>query len=110
MVTTTADFGRYVGALWAGAIVSAPDLQQLTRWTASASFPPGGRLRYDRYGLGLGSITIEGVELLGHTGFIGAFAFWAPEYDAVFVGTDNDSEVDRWPLVAALCGELSDAG
>jgi hypothetical protein len=46
------------------------------------------------------------VELLGHTGFVGAFAFHAPEYDAVLVGTHNASYVDRWPLVAALCREL----
>ncbi len=110
LVTTTADLGRYVGALWSRQILSATDLNELTRWTPAASFPPGGALRYDRYGLGLGAITIEGVELLGHTGFIGAFAFHAPRYDAVLVGTDNDSEVDRWPLVAALCRELSDAG
>ena len=40
------------------------------------------------------------MELLGHTGFVGAFAFHAPEYDAVLVGTHNASHVDRWPLVA----------
>ena len=40
----------------------------------------------------------EGVELLGHTGFIGAFAFYAPEYEAVLVGTHNESEVE--PLAA----------
>jgi hypothetical protein len=49
---------------------------------------------------------VEGVELLGHTGFIGALAFHAPEYDAVVVGTHNASHVDRWPLVVALCLEL----
>jgi hypothetical protein len=49
---------------------------------------------------------VEEVELLGHTGFIGAFAFYAPEYDAVLVGTHSASQVDRWPLVAALCREL----
>jgi hypothetical protein len=57
---------------------------------------------------GHGSITVEGVDLLGHTGFIGAFAFYAPEYDAVLVGTHNASHVDRWPLVAALCEQLRD--
>jgi hypothetical protein len=45
---------------------------------------------------------------LGHTGFIGAFAFYAPAYDGVLVGTHNASDVDRWPLVAALCRELRD--
>jgi len=63
-------------------------------------------LRYERYGVGMGSNVVEGVELLGHTGFIGAFAFYAPECDAVLVGTHNASHVDRWPLVAALCREL----
>jgi hypothetical protein len=63
-------------------------------------------VRYERYGLGVGYNTVEGVELLGHTGFIGAFAFHAPEYDAVLVGTHNASQVDRWPLVAAICRAL----
>ena len=69
----------------------------------------GHALRYQRYGLGMGANTVEGVELLGHTGFIGAFAFHAPGYDAVLAGTHNDSQVDRWPLVAALCRELRQA-
>ena len=55
------------------------------------------------------TITVAGVELLGHTGFIGAFAFHAPDRDAVLVGTHNDSDVDRWPLLTALCRELPDA-
>ena len=84
-------------------------LDELTRWTPAASFPPGHALRYERYGLGMGTNTVEGVELLGHTGFIGAFAFHAPEYDAVLAGTHNASHVDRWPLVAALCRELREA-
>jgi hypothetical protein len=73
------------------------------------SFPPGHVLRYERYGLGMGTNTVEGVEMVGHTGFIGAFAFDAPGYDAVLAGTHNDSQVDRWPLVAALCQELREA-
>ena len=76
------------------------------QWTPGASFPPESGLRYDRYGVGMGLNVVEGVELLGHTGFIGAFAFHAPDYDAVLVGTHNDSRIDRWPLVAALCREL----
>jgi hypothetical protein len=56
--------------------------------------------------MGMGLNVEEGVELLGHTGFVGAFAFYAPDYDAVLVGTHNASHVDRWPLVAALCREL----
>jgi hypothetical protein len=66
-------------------------------------------VRYDRYGLGMGAITVGGVQLLGHTGFIGAFAFHAPDGDAVLVGTHTDSDVDRWPLVTALCRELGAA-
>jgi hypothetical protein len=58
---------------------------------------------------GHGANAVEGIELLGHTGFIGAFAFHAPGYDAVLAGTHNASEVDRWPLVAALCRELRQA-
>ena len=109
LVTTAPDLVRFVRGLWSGQILDAGALSELTRWTPGASFPPGHRLRYDRYGLGIGSITVDGVELVGHTGFIGAFAFHANAYDAVLVGTHNASEVDRWPLVAAICRELRDA-
>ena len=106
LVTTTADLARFVRALWSERILGARALGELTRWTPGASFPPGHRLRYQHYGLGMGTNTVEGVELIGHTGFIGAFAFHAPRYDAALTGTHNASQVDRWPLVAALCREL----
>ncbi len=96
-------------ALWSGLILDSAGLEQLTAWTAGASFPPGHAVRYDDYGLGIGRVVVEGVELVGHTGFIGAFAFHAPEQDAVLVGTHNQSQVDRWPLVGALCRELRKA-
>ncbi|HYY21833.1 MAG TPA: serine hydrolase domain-containing protein, partial [Thermoleophilaceae bacterium] len=106
LVTTAPDLARFVRGLWSERLVDARGLEELTRWTPGASFPPGHALRYERYGLGTGRNVVEGVELLGHTGFIGAFAFHAPEYDAVLVGTHSASEIDRWPLVAALCREL----
>jgi D-alanyl-D-alanine carboxypeptidase len=109
LVTTASDLTRFVRALWSERIVDSRALDELTRWTPAASFPPGHALRYERYGLGMGTNMVEGVELLGHTGFIGAFAFHAPEYDAVLAGTHNASQVDRWPLVAALCRELREA-
>ena len=109
LVTTAPDLAGFVRGLWSEEILDSDGLEQLTRWTAGASFPAGHALRYDDYGLGLGRIVVEDVELLGHTGFIGAFAFYAPEHDAVMVGTHNQSQVDRWPLVAALCRELRNA-
>ena len=110
LVTTAPDLARFVRGLWAERIVDAGGLEDLTRWTPGASFPPETGLRYDRYGLGMGCNVVDGVQLLGHTGFIGAFAFHAPKYDAVLVGTHNASHVDRWPLVGALCRELRAAG
>lgn len=104
--TTAPDLARFVCGFWCGRIVTSGALGEMTQWTPGASFPPGHALRYDRYGLGVGRITVEDVALQGHTGFIGAFAFHAPEYDAVIAGTHNASEVDRRPLVAALCREL----
>ena len=106
LVTTAPSLARFVRGLWSQRILDAQGLEQLTRWTPGASFPPESGVRYDRYGVGMGLNVVEGVELLGHTGFIGAFAFHAPDYDAVLVGTHNDSGIDRWPLVAALCREL----
>jgi D-alanyl-D-alanine carboxypeptidase len=110
LVTTARDLAGYVRGLWSARIIDSRGLDELTRWTPGASFPPDSGLRYERYGLGMGSNTIEGIELLGHTGFIGAFAFYAPECDAVLVGTHNASHVDRWPLVAALCREFRELG
>jgi CubicO group peptidase (beta-lactamase class C family) len=105
LVTTAPNLARYVRALWSGQILDSSGLDELTRWTPAASFPPGHTLRYERYGLGMGANTVDGVELLGHTGFIGAFAFHAPACNAVLVGSHNASHVDRWPLVTALCRE-----
>ena len=109
LVTTAPDLTRFVRALWSERIIGSRALGELTRWTPAASFPAGHALRYERYGLGMGTNPVEGVELLGHTGFTGAFAFYAPGYDAVLAGTQNASQVDRWPLVAALCRELREA-
>jgi D-alanyl-D-alanine carboxypeptidase len=106
LVTTAPDLASYVRALWSGQILDSSGLDELTRWTPGASFPPGHALRYERYGMGMGKNTVDGVELLEHTGFIGAFAFYAPDFDGVLVGTHNASNVDRWPLVTALCQEL----
>ena len=82
-MTTAPDLARFVRGLWSEQILDAGGLEELTRWTPGASFPPGHALRYERYGLGMGLNVVEGVELLGHTGFVGAFAFHAPEHDAV---------------------------
>lgn len=71
LVTTAPDLVRFVRALWSERIVGSRVLGEMTRWTPGASFPPGYALRYESYGLGMGSITVEGAELLGHTGFIG---------------------------------------
>jgi D-alanyl-D-alanine carboxypeptidase len=106
LVTTAPDLARFVRGLWSRLILASDGLEQLTRWTAGASFPPGHAVRYDDYGLGIGRVVVEGVELVGHTGFIGAFAFHAPEQHAVLIGTHSQSQVDRWPLVGALCREL----
>jgi CubicO group peptidase (beta-lactamase class C family) len=100
LVTMRPTSPRFLRALWSGRIVDSRGLEQLTRWTPGVSFPSGHAVRYDRYGLGVGAIAVVGVELIGHTGFIGAFAFHAPDYNAVLVGTHNASRVDRWPLVA----------
>jgi D-alanyl-D-alanine carboxypeptidase len=106
LVSTVADLARFVRGLWSERIIDAGGLVEMTRWTTGASFAPESGLRYERYGMGMGLNVVEGVELLGHTGFVGAFAFYARDYDAVLVGTHNASHVDRWPLVAALCREL----
>ena len=51
LVTTAPDLAWFVRGLWSGRVVSPSGLQEMTRWTPGASFPPGHTLRYDRYGL-----------------------------------------------------------
>ena len=77
LVTTAPELTRFVQALWSERLIDSDALNELTRWTPGASFPPRHMLRYERYGLGMGCIVVE-IELLGHTGFIGAFAFAPP--------------------------------
>jgi D-alanyl-D-alanine carboxypeptidase len=106
LVSTTGDLSRFLSILWSGDLIDSTAIEELTQWTPGASFPPGHALRYDRYGLGLGSITIDTIELVGHTGYVGAFAFYEPESGATLTGTHNASGVSRWPLVEALCFRL----
>lgn len=106
LVSTTADLAAFVRGLWSGRLAGAGAVRELTRWTPGARFPPGHAVRYDDYGLGIGRLRLEGTELVGHTGYYGAFAFHAPERDAILVGTHNDARVSRWPLVGALCDAL----
>jgi hypothetical protein len=67
---------------------------------------PGHALRYERYGLGLGRNVEEGSGAAGPHRFHRGLRVLRAAYDAVLVGTHNASQVDRWPLVAALCREL----
>jgi CubicO group peptidase (beta-lactamase class C family) len=55
LVTTAPDLARFVRALWSERIIGSRALGELTRWTPAASFPPGHALRYERYGLGMGT-------------------------------------------------------
>jgi D-alanyl-D-alanine carboxypeptidase len=68
LVTSAPDLARFVHGLWSERIVDACSLGELTRWTPGAWFPPGHAVRYERYGLGVGDNTVEGVKVLGHTG------------------------------------------
>jgi CubicO group peptidase (beta-lactamase class C family) len=52
LVTTTPDLTRFVRALWSERTIGSRALDELTRWTPAASFPPGHALRYERYGWG----------------------------------------------------------
>src|SRR5689334_16942126 len=70
LVTTAPDLARWVRGLWSNQVIDAEGLDELTRWTPGARFAPESGLRYDRYGLGMGRNVVEGIELLGHTGFI----------------------------------------
>jgi hypothetical protein len=59
-------------ALHVSTVIDSSGLDEPTRWTTGASFPPGHMLGYERYGLGLGANTVDRVDLHGQTGFIGA--------------------------------------
>jgi D-alanyl-D-alanine carboxypeptidase len=107
LVTTTADLVDFVRGLWAGRLVGRESIAAMTAWNPAARFDPDGGPQYERYGLGLGSNTVRGVELVGHTGFWGTFAYWAPAHEAALAGTVNASRADRMVLVEAACLALA---
>lgn len=107
LVTTTRDLAAFVRGLWSDRLIAPGSRDQMTGWNRAARFPPGAPPQYERYGLGVGSNTVEGVELIGHTGIWGAFAYWAPAHRAALVGTVSSSRADRAPLVRAACRVLA---
>jgi D-alanyl-D-alanine carboxypeptidase len=106
LVTTSSDLAAFVRGLWSGRLLARESLDTMTSWNRRARFPPDGTPQYEHYGLGIGSNTVAGVELIGHTGFWGSFAYWAPAHAAALTGTVNSSGADRAPLVEAACRAL----
>jgi D-alanyl-D-alanine carboxypeptidase len=102
LVSTAADLAAFVRALTQGQLVSTGAWSEMTRWR------PGPAGYYDDYGLGLGRYRFPAAQVIGHHGVWGAFAFWAPELDAVITGTINTGRVDRRPLLGAVVRALTD--
>jgi D-alanyl-D-alanine carboxypeptidase len=102
LVSTAADLAAFLRALSRGQLVSTGAWSEMTRWR------PGPAGYYDDYGLGLGRYRFPAAQLVGHHGVWGAFAFWAPQLDAVITGTVNTGRVDRRPLLGAVVRALTD--
>ena len=99
---TAADLAAFLRALTRGQLVSTGAWSEMTRWR------PGPAGYYDDYGLGLGRYRFPTVQVVGHHGTWGAFAFWSPELDAFITGTINTGKVDRRPLLGAVVRALID--
>jgi len=102
LVSTAADLAAFLRALTRGQLLSTRAWSEMTRWQ------PGPEGYYDHYGLGLGRYQFPTVQLVGHHGVWGAFAFWSPELDAIITGTVNTGRVDRRPLLGAVVRALTD--
>lgn len=101
LISTSADLARFFRGLLTGRLLGPARLAAMTSWSPTVTWRPGGPVRYDRYGLGLGGVDIGGAELLGHTGFLGAFAYYAPALDTTFAGTWNRVNPNRRPWLEA---------
>jgi D-alanyl-D-alanine carboxypeptidase len=101
LVSTAADLAAFLRALTRGRLLSPRSGREMTRWQ------PGPEGYYDEYGLGLGRHHYPPAHQVGHHGVWGAFAFWAPELDAIITGTVNAGRVDRRPLFAAIVQALT---
>ena len=111
LVTTAPDLARFVRALWSGGIVGSRALDELTRWTPAASFPPGHALRYERYGLGTGTNTVEGVELLGTPASSGPSRSTRPSTTRCWpapITTRRSTAGRSWPRSAGSCARQPD--
>jgi D-alanyl-D-alanine carboxypeptidase len=102
LVSTAADLAAFLRALAGGRLVSNRAWREMTRWQ------PGPEGFYDDYGLGLGRYRFPAVQVIGHHGVWGAFAFWSPELDTFITGTVNTGRVDRRPLLGAVVRVLTD--
>jgi CubicO group peptidase (beta-lactamase class C family) len=111
LVTTAPDLARFVRALWSEQIIGSPALGELTRWTPAATFPPGHMLRYERYGLGMGANTVEGVELLGTPASSGPSHSTPPDMTRCWPAptTTRRSTAGHWrPRSAGNCARQPD--
>jgi D-alanyl-D-alanine carboxypeptidase len=105
LATTAADLSRLTRHVLAGPALSPASRRQLTAWSPHP-YRGAGVARYERYGLGVGLLTIDGVALVGATGSWGAFGFQVPGRDLTVAGTVNALGVDRTPLLRAVLGTV----
>ncbi len=102
LVSTAADLEHILRAALAGDLLSPASRAALLGWRDDVEWAPNSTARYDRYGLGLGVMELNGVELVGTTGVWGAFALSIPALDTVLTGSTNTTAADRPALLADL--------
>ena len=103
LASSTRDLERFMFALVDNEILHDP-----SSWTAMTEWTPVGEPDV-WYGLGLFRVDtgIAG-DIIGHDGYGTAFMYYAPDVDAMFTGTLNQTEADWYPMFEAALIDLAD--
>lgn len=106
LVTTAHDLTKFLRGLFCANLFDRQWLAELLQWRDATRWRPHSGARYIRYGMGLGTNMAYGQEIIGATGFWGAFAYYWPAKGATITGTLNLVGADRSALMDAVIRAL----
>lgn len=99
LVSTGGDLAKFLRGLFGEALLNERWLGELTSWRDELNWQADSSALYRRYGLGIGTNSACGEEIVGATGVWGAFAYFWPAGDAAITGTVNQRRFNRGGLL-----------
>ncbi|MEO1300325.1 MAG: serine hydrolase domain-containing protein, partial [Cyanobacteria bacterium J06636_16] len=106
LVTTAHDLTKFLRGLFCATLFDRRWLAELLQWRDETRWRPHSGARYIRYGMGLGTNMAYGQEIIGATGFWGAFAYYWLAGGTTITGTLNLVGADRSALMDAVIRAL----